>query len=522
MKQFKKWGLAGLLLLALASNLSFNPETKTIARNDGVHSGVYSLSSCGGTNEPACPSVTPPAVPPAPPAGAPAPVVINPNEMILNLGDYDAKYKGIQVKATLTPNKDNAGFIVNKIGEMDKTTEASFCALCIGTNTVAIPEVVRLNEDFVKRAIVAAAIKEIEAKKKKTVAEEEKEKDKISVSDITIGGERCSKPKARDVIDGLDGWEDYLECQKDRLSTFEDLCQDKVDEKIAEEKKLKGKKDIDEDKIEKRVKDQCKKKVKVDRFYTAEIKPFLEQGLGQQAKMRMMTDAFGRPITDGMGRLRFTAVPTTTHRAAYSMSAYLKGLPFDMLSTSTSNALDAQLRRGTAQSAISTYDYILGNAREAYATAGFTADKAEQFAKIDASTTVGSYITQLRAYEGQPYKRASALLSSSSGNTDYLNDFNRIYWGPTQTLAEAAINPNRRGNIYDLLQNYLNGTDAVLGGSTIIPSTTGTGTTGDTGRPRIQGLGVSPATTVVPAIQTGAGVTVTPGARTFQGPRLAQ
>ena len=120
---FKKWGLAGCLLVALGTNLSFNPDSKIIARNDGF-SGELSLAS---TNE-------------------------------INLQN---KYKGLKVKVQLNENKTSARYMIEKSGE----TEASVCISCVeemGPVTVSLDPMDKDNMEFLERTIKVDAVAKLE------------------------------------------------------------------------------------------------------------------------------------------------------------------------------------------------------------------------------------------------------------------------------------------------------------------------------------------------------------------------
>lgn len=236
---FKKWGLAGCLLVALGTNLSFNPDSKIIARNDGF-SGAMSLAS---TNE-------------------------------INLQN---KYKGLKVKVQLNADKTSARYMIEKSGE----TEASVCISCVeemGPVTVSLDPMDKENMEFIERTIKVDAVAKlekleaadpaakVEKKDDKKITRTKKEDTSIAAT-FDMDEYRCERPE-----DSTDTSElsDYKECLADNLKDLREACKDAVAEKYDKDRAAAG----DKKKFSVR-KDttSCDKLSRV--YYNEEIRPAL-------------------------------------------------------------------------------------------------------------------------------------------------------------------------------------------------------------------------------------------------------
>jgi len=227
---WKKWGLAGCLLVALGTNLSFNPESKTIARNDGVSSGAYSLAS------------TTPIPQPEPPAAAKPEVESKEKSVKANGTDeieLKDQYKGLKVKVQYADNKEKARFIIEKHGE----TQAGICVTCVekmGPETVTINELDRNNLELTRRAILAAAITQLDKMKPTETKEEKKKEEKLKKIDTSVAATfdfekyRCDKPD--DSEDSEVSVSDFRQCLSDNLKDLRRDCKEAVQEKFEADK----------------------------------------------------------------------------------------------------------------------------------------------------------------------------------------------------------------------------------------------------------------------------------------------
>lgn len=243
----KKWGLAGCLLVVLGANLSFNPDSKVIARND-VLSGEFAFASTTGDAE-------------AKPK---------------NVDEIELKdqYKGLKVKVQYTESKDKARFIIEKSGE----TQAGICVTCVeklGPETVSINELDRENIDLTRRAIMAAAVTQLdkikpeEAKKadKKDKKEKPKKEDNSIAATFDLDKYRCEKP---DEMEDSIEMADYKTCLSDNLKEMRDACKEAVQEKYDKEKDAASQ---DKKYSVKRDSGSCERLTKT--YYNEEIRPIV-------------------------------------------------------------------------------------------------------------------------------------------------------------------------------------------------------------------------------------------------------
>jgi hypothetical protein len=481
MKQlnWKKWGLASFLLLALASNLSFNPETKTIARNDGITSGVYALA------------------------------IENAPSIKINLGDYDEKYKGVEVQAYLTANKDSATFIVKKVGEMNATTEASFCAVCVGTSTLALAEIVRNNEDLLKAALAKKAIEDIVAKKKKKSEEERIARRKTE----DLYESECAEEDEDDIVD-------LARCQADELEDLVTTCVDKAeDDRVArrdeaEKRREKRREAIRSGRSERRSRtsrvargdlNKCQRLVR--NYYRDEMKSVIRDGLSAE-------------------------VGSQEYVAARELVSLLKsgigGLSRKLITPDISSEIDRMARQGQVKSAEKYFTQIY-NREYRGLTVGLRMPEtqAQKLALDTARMKTTGYLSQVSAFDLDIRNRdglgyLSSLLTRANRSDMYVDNFQTEYATPISTLTSGLMTSNKNyTDLLSLLKLYEDSGSVV---PAVPGSTNGTTTTtpviGNPGRPRIgltnQGL---PAATQT--VQTINSTTTTP-ARSFPGPRLGQ
>lgn len=254
---WKKWGLAGCLLVALGANLSFNPESKTIARNDGVSSGAYSLASSTPIPQPE---------PPVAKAEESKDKKANGTDEI----ELKDQYKGLKVKVQYADNKEKARFIIEKHGE----TQAGICVTCVekmGPETVAINELDRNNIELTRRAILAAAITQLDKMKPTETKEEKKKEERPKKLDTSVAATfdfeqyRCEKPD--DSEDSEVSVSDFRQCLSDNLKDLRQACKEAVQDKYEKDKTAASGKQVSVKK------DTASCERLTQQFYREEIRP---------------------------------------------------------------------------------------------------------------------------------------------------------------------------------------------------------------------------------------------------------
>lgn len=263
---WSKWGLAGCLIVVLGANLSFNPDSKTIARHQSLQAGVFSLA----TTTPSAENKTKPdaQTDSVEKTKSTEKTTQNKNQDEIELKD---QYKGLKVKVQYSENKDKARFIIEKSG----TTEAGICVSCVeklGPETVTIDELDRNNLDLTRRAIMTAAINQLDTKLKKekdnNTSKVKKQKEDTSLfATFDMEKYRCEKPD--EVTDATEVAE-YKTCLSENLKELKDDCKQEAKDKYETEKTAAGENREQRLKIKKDTA-SCEKLAR--KYYSEEIKP---------------------------------------------------------------------------------------------------------------------------------------------------------------------------------------------------------------------------------------------------------
>ncbi|GIL17671.1 MAG: hypothetical protein BroJett040_14220 [Oligoflexia bacterium] len=232
----KKWGLVAGLVVALGSTISLNPESKYIARNDGINTIDMASTKDDKT--------------------------VKPQSVTIAL---DGDYKGIEVKAAISG--DRAIYEFQKASDTEGASACIDCAVKLGMGEVTLKPEDSKNIDFIQMALKKAAVDKL--KEQKIAKAEKKEDGKLRADDKKekkqeelVYETACESEDEEGTKTAMNS---LLSCQREEILELVGKC----DDAAKEEKEKSGAKKIDFKK--------CSKLVK--QYYNTEMRKLLKEGL---------------------------------------------------------------------------------------------------------------------------------------------------------------------------------------------------------------------------------------------------
>jgi hypothetical protein len=417
-----KWTLAGALIASLGVCMSFNPDTKFIARNEFNTRGTLALASQNLRNPIPPPPVvgpTDPNLPSAPSVDNTAPlsdqaVVVVPlfdDNSVVASGKYDAASKKITWKIfkKANPNDQGATLCVDCFYTAIETGENALHSMDTGNLTT-------LSMFTAQLQLKAAALQTLVLLPQNGSDGAHPEIAAIDKQQVVINDmykSSCAKPHRGDADGGLDT---VVECQRNELDGFVSLCQERVDDSKATVQ-------------------ECRNMVL--NYYEKNVKSIIAKGLSAD------------PTSDD-------------HKAALNLiSLFLGGtdgidgvIPTEWLSTSIAKDVDLMAKKADLALIGNTYnDFLkqeLQNAQAMGCPQGPQAcvTQAANAARADTSTYIaslsqGSYDPRNRTILSLGDMKTLSAVSTSLGG-QYSSIYQQSYASPMQAVMTAASTPSQQ------------------------------------------------------------------------------